>query len=145
MTDHACESMPRPRMAFARQSLGGRAVVVCADAADPSDLASGRYGDRSDRAQTRVRCADPDAVERVLTVDTVYRKPAEHECVNQIGPDTAVLRGNDTTDLTVVICPGPIDRHDLRYADLYDCVDDKATAAETRIVDRSGDSGPPMK
>ncbi|GAB2548876.1 hypothetical protein GCM10027167_63880 [Nocardia heshunensis] len=134
VTDHACANMPRPRMAFAQESLGGRALVVCADAVDPADLTSAQYGDCSDRAETKVRCTDPAAVERVLTVETVYRKPAATECPNLAGADTAVTRGNDRTDLTALICLGPIDRHDSRYAMFYDCMDDRSTAADTHIV-----------
>ncbi|MFE3194550.1 hypothetical protein ACFXHA_36480 [Nocardia sp. NPDC059240] len=58
---------------------------------------------------------------------SAYLKPGEPACLNQIGAETAVTRSNEKTDLTAVVCVGPVDRQDAAYAQLFDCVSDKGT------------------
>ncbi|MFI1913144.1 hypothetical protein [Nocardia sp. NPDC020380] len=140
VTDHACQDHPLARRAYAQASLGGRAVVVCAVDVDPKSFDSAQNGDCSDgRSTTVVSCSDPAAVERVLTVQTMYGTPPSPECANHMGANAASTTSTPTTDLVMLVCLGPANLKDSRYAGLGDCIaeDDpnSDSAAATRLID----------
>lgn len=125
VTDQACKNLPDARMAFAQSSLGGRAIVVCANSTDSKSMSTAQVGDCGGKqVMKRVACTDPTADGRVLSVRTVYGKPAHPECPNLVGANATFTSGDDKTDLVLLLCMGPADNGDARYAMVGDCAMD---------------------
>ncbi|WP_458687728.1 LppU/SCO3897 family protein [Nocardia tengchongensis] len=140
VTDQACKQHPAARMAFAQSSLGGRAIVVCANDIDASSMGTAKLGDCGDRnTMKKVACTDPNASQRVLSVRTAFGKPAHPECPDDLGANAVFTRGNDKTDLVLVVCMGPADLSDSRYAVVGDCITDNnaraSSASDTHRID----------
>ncbi|MFE3194549.1 hypothetical protein ACFXHA_36475 [Nocardia sp. NPDC059240] len=142
VTDQACKDHPEARVAYAQTALN-RAVVVCAVDTDPKSVSTARVGDCTDRAPSanKVACTDPSAVDMVRSVRVVYQKPARPECAGDQGSNGVLVRSNQKTDLVVVVCLGPADQSDSRYAAVGDCILDRtahpSTAADTGRIDCS--------
>ncbi|WP_306356262.1 MULTISPECIES: hypothetical protein [unclassified Nocardia] len=123
VTDRACHDVPSVRKAFAYSSLGGRALVLCVRAADPSSTGNAETGDCVNENMTSiVACTLPEAAERVLTVRVQHTEPAAPECLGVIGATGFTMNTHDTTDLVVALCVGPVDDADVGYAMAGDCV-----------------------
>ncbi|GAB0108481.1 hypothetical protein JMUB6875_74990 [Nocardia sp. JMUB6875] len=140
VTDQACKDHPQARMAFAQSSLGGRAIVVCANEVDPKSLDSVKLGDCANRdTMKKVDCADPSASARVLSVRLAYQKPKAPECPDDLGFQSVLVRANDKTDLVLIVCMGPVDLGDSRYAVVGDCISDNnrhsGSANDTHRID----------
>ncbi|MFR9752652.1 hypothetical protein ACL02S_16670 [Nocardia sp. 004] len=138
VTDQACRAQPQARQAFAHTSLGGRAIVLCVVYTDPDDIASAVVDDCiSSNRYMRVPCDSSDASLRVLTVHTLYQKPAQPQCPDVVGASGFSMRHNEKTDLVLAICLGPVDKDDTGYANIGDCVavDRSGTSIESRRVD----------
>ncbi|MGW4534422.1 LppU/SCO3897 family protein [Nocardia sp. NPDC004340] len=132
VTDQACKQYPAARMAFAQSSLGGRAIVVCANDTDTTSMGTAKLGDCGDRnTMKKVACTAPGASQRVLSVRTVHGMPARPECSDDLGANSVFTRGNDKTDLVLVVCMGPADLGDARYAVVGDCVTDNGVRASS--------------
>ncbi|MEU1428707.1 hypothetical protein ABZ412_16680 [Nocardia sp. NPDC005746] len=144
VTDQACKQHPVARMAFAQSSLGGRAIVVCADDTDAMSMGTAKLGDCGDRnTMKKVACTDPGASQRVLSVRTSYGKPARPECSDDLGANSVFTRGNDKTDLVLVVCMGPADLSDSRYAVVGDCITDDNVRATSASATHRIDCGDP--
>ncbi len=123
VTDRACHDVPRVRKAFAYSSLGGRALVLCVRAADPSSTGNAEPGDCVNENMTSiVACTLPEAAERVLTVRVQHTEPVSPECLGVIGATGFTMNSHGTTDLVVALCVGPVDDADVGYAMAGDCV-----------------------
>ncbi|GAB4584500.1 LppU/SCO3897 family protein [Nocardia sp. IFM 10818] len=140
VTDHACQSRPEARNAFAQTSLGGRAIVVCATDTDPTDMNNAKVGDcASDITFKLVPCTNFDADRRVLTVEVVYQKPVKPQCADVFGANAFSMRTTETTDLVLAVCMGPGNPNDSLYATVGDCIYDPVQgtgkASDTKRVD----------
>ncbi|MGW5225351.1 LppU/SCO3897 family protein [Nocardia niigatensis] len=138
--DQACKQYPAARLAFAHLSLGGRAIVVCAVETDAKAIGSVQVGDCTDRdLMGRMACTATGAAERVLSVRTVHQKPTHPECASDRGANSVMVQSNDKTDLFFVVCLGPADQSDARYAVVGDCIYDNnartGSAADTTRID----------
>ncbi|AYF75230.1 hypothetical protein D7D52_16675 [Nocardia yunnanensis] len=140
VTDQACKQHPQARAAFAQSSLGGRVIVVCGNDVDPNSMDSVKLGDCASRdTMKKVDCADPTASARVLSVRTAYEKPKAPECPDDLGFYSVMTRANDKTDLVLIVCMGPVDLGDSRYAVVGDCISgngrNSGSAADTHRID----------
>ncbi|MBL1079098.1 hypothetical protein JK358_32310 [Nocardia sp. 2] len=119
----ACENTPEARMAFGQASLGGRAIVVCAVPTDPKDMDNAKVGDcAAYESMSLVACTDPSATQRVLSVKTVFQKPAKPECAGLHGANSSFTTANEKTDLVMLVCMGPADQKDSLYSVVGECI-----------------------
>ncbi|TQM33625.1 hypothetical protein FB390_5361 [Nocardia bhagyanarayanae] len=138
VTDRACREQPKARQAFAHSSLGGRAIVVCAVATDPKDIDNAVVGDCTGKDMTALmRCDQPGAYLRILTVGVVHQKPSRPECRGVTGANSSSMAHNDKTDLVLVVCLGPVPPNDSAYAQVGDCVavDKSGGPVQTQVLD----------
>ncbi|WP_330182925.1 hypothetical protein OHB26_04225 [Nocardia sp. NBC_01503] len=138
VTDKACKNEAATRQAYAQTSLGGRAIVLCVTATDPSYLGTAVVGDCVDRNVMKiVACTSPEANKRVLTVTTAYQQLARPQCPDLIAATSFSQTTNDKTDLVLAMCLGPADQSDSAYAKIGDCigVDGTGNSAHTRHLD----------
>ncbi|MEV6065080.1 hypothetical protein AB0L82_00870 [Nocardia sp. NPDC052001] len=138
VTDQACKNETTARQAYAQASLGGRAIVLCVTATDPTYLGSAVVGDCLDRnVQKIVACTAPEASKKVLKVSTGYQQPVRPQCPDIVAASAFSMTSNDKTDLVLSICLGPADQSDSGYATFGDCiaVDGTGTSARTRRLD----------
>ncbi|WP_306359190.1 hypothetical protein [Nocardia sp. CC227C] len=140
VTAQACRGVPRARYAYAHSSLGGRALVLCARATDPTSINIAETGDCLDGDMFGVvACDAPTAATRVLTDRVVYTKPTAPQCLGVVGATGFYMGYNDKTDLVVALCVGPADPADVGYATPGDCVvlPDANTDARAATIDCS--------
>lgn len=138
VTDRACEAHPATRVAFAQTSLGGRALVVCAISADPNNVDFARVDSCVSKPPSKlVPCGNQDADRRVLSTKVVHGQANQPQCPDVFGANASFSRGNEKTDLVMILCLGPVDTNNSLYARVGDCIASPANAgpaSETRRV-----------
>ncbi|MFC8047214.1 hypothetical protein [Nocardia sp. NPDC057353] len=123
VTEPVCRDQPQTRLAYAEQSLAGRAIVLCVVDLNINALLGAAVGDCIERNRNSVvPCDDQRAHQRLLSVRTTHGQPMDPECFRVAGAESSTVVTGDTTAFVTTFCLGPIDRSHVAYAVLGECL-----------------------